>query len=115
MVGKQSLKDLEREILKLISEKLQKNELTPKRAQEIAKFVLTHLKPHMSFGEIYENVKTFDDHFPELAKAALPIIKEYEAQLEAIALTHAQQLLKKGQFNKASTLMQRTISRQVKL
>jgi uncharacterized protein with PhoU and TrkA domain len=108
-------KKIEAEVLKILAEKLKTGEMTEDRARDIAQFVLKHLHPHMNLDQIYQVVQNFDDHFPELTKAVLPAVKEYEDTVSQIVKAHAERLMAQGKFQEASSLMQKTIKKQVKL
>lgn len=108
-------KRIEEEILKIIRERLEAGQMKADRAKEIARYVLEHLKPHMSYDQIYAVVQKFDDHFPELAKAVIPVVNQYEETVKQIVHQQASKLIQQGKATEATDLMRKAMNKQVKL
>lgn len=108
-------KKLELDILKIMEEKLKVGQMDANRAREVARYILDTLTPHLSYDQIYKVVQNFDDHFPELASAVLPVINQYEDAVRKIVTDHAQNLIKSGKIDEASVLLKQATSKQVKL
>lgn len=102
-------KKLELDILKIIEEKLTKGEMDPERAQAIARMVLDKLHPPLTLEQIYQIAPTLDDHFTELAKAVLPVIKDHREEVEKVVEDHAVKLINSGKFNDASSAMKQAM------
>lgn len=104
-------KKLEQDILDIIEEKLRTGEMSHERAREIARFIIDKLHPPLTLEQIYQIAPTLDDHFTELTKAVLPVIKDHDDKVKAIVAEHAEKLIKSGQIDKAVDLLKKTIDR----
>jgi thioredoxin-like negative regulator of GroEL len=98
-------KQLERNILAIIEEKLQKGQMDTERAKAIARMVLDSLHPPLTLEQIYQIAPTFDDHFKELAVAVLPVIQEHEEKIRTIVTEYAQKLIKEGKIDEATKIL----------
>lgn len=105
---------IEQDILKLLKERLSEGKMSTEHAQEIAKFVLGSLKPHMTIDEIHRVVKSFDEHFPELLPALLPIIKEYDDKVKEIVLKQVEELIDQKDIGKAVEVLNEALDDQGK-
>lgn len=106
-------KKLELDILKIIEEKLINGEMTPERAQAIARMLLQKLHPPLTLEQIHQIAPTLDDHFTELAQAVLPVIADHQQEVEKIVKEHAVRLINSGKFNEASSVMKQTMNSSV--
>lgn len=100
-------KQLERNILDVIEEKLQKGQMDAERAKAIARMVLDALHPPLTLEQIYEIAPTLDDHFTELTSAVLPVIHEHDEKIKSIVTEHAQKLIKEGKIEEATNLLKK--------
>lgn len=98
-------KKVELDILRVIEEKLQKGQMDVQRAKAIARMVLDKLHPPLSLEYIYQIVPTLDDHFAELSKAVLPVIKDHDNELKNIIAVHAEKLIEQGKFDEATKVL----------
>lgn len=98
-------KNLERNIISIIEQKLKNGQMDAERAKEIARMVLDKLHPPLTLEQIYEIAPTLDDHFSELAAAVLPIINEHQDKIKDIVTEHAQKLIKMGKIDEASQML----------
>jgi len=71
------LSKLQKEFSLFLLEKIEKSEIAPKRAAEIARTLLNILKPNMSEKDLYFSITNLDKDFPEL----LSITKQYATEL----------------------------------
>lgn len=108
-------KKIEQEILKIIKERLQAGQMKADRAREIARYILEHLKPYMTYDQIYEVVQKFDDHFPELTKVVIPVVNQYEKAVEEIVHQHVSKLIQQGRATEATEIMKKAINKQMRL
>lgn len=104
-------KQLEKDILNIIAQKLQNGQMDLERAQFIAKMLLDRLHPPLTLEQIYIIAPTLDDHFSELSAAVSPLIREHEEELKNIIVEHAEKLIKSGKFDKASLLLKQTLNK----
>ncbi len=94
-------KQLERNILLIMEEKLQNGEMDADRAKEIARMLLDKLHPPLTLEQIYQIAPTLDDHFQELAAAIRPVVHDQEEETKRIVSEHAEKLIKSGKFDEA--------------
>ncbi len=94
-------KQLERNILLIMEEKLQNGEMDADRAKAIARMLLDKLHPPLSLEQIYEIAPTLDDHFQEIARAILPVMHDREEETKKIVSHHAEKLILSGKFDEA--------------
>ncbi len=108
-------KNIERDILRMIKEKLEKGEMNAERASKIAQLVLKTLHPGISLEDIYRTVPTLDDQFSELSTAVLPVLQEYEEKVEKIVTERVEALIKQGHFTEANQLVQQLTQKNIPL
>jgi len=109
MNTEQYRKKIEKEILKIMEQRLIAGELDAQRAREIAKFILESLHPYMTIDEIYKAVQSFDDHFQELVAVVLPVANEHEDKIRQIVTSHVNKLIKDKKVNEANVLLKKAI------
>lgn len=105
-------KKIELDILTIIEEKLMNGQMNIQRAKAIARMVLDKLHPSLTLEQIFQIVPTLDDHFAELTKAVLPVIKERDEVIQKIVAEHAEKLIKSGNPADAKLIMDKEIKRQ---
>lgn len=69
-------KQVEKDLALLLLEKLQKQEINFKKAQEIAKFILQAIPENISDQELLKVIPKLDDNFSELAPIVLKYLKK---------------------------------------
>jgi len=106
---------IETSIVDLIKQKVEAEEMSEERAQELAKKVLDMLKPGMSLEEVYKVLPHLDDGFAEISHIIVPYLRDYEKGVTQKAASEVQQLIHKGQYQKAQELANRVIKQDVKL
>lgn len=106
---------IELKVVEMIKAKLAEGTMTEERSQEVSQIVLDTLQPEMSFEELYRAIPKLDDNAPELSPIILPILRDYEQNVNKKAMDNVSDLIKQGQFDAAATLADRTIKQDVKL
>ena len=106
---------IEASVVDLIKQKVEAEEMTEERAQEIAQRVLELLKPGMSLEELYKALPHLDDNFSEIGHIIVPYLKDYEEGVTKKAASRVQDLIKEGRFAEAQQLADRVIKQDVKL
>lgn len=109
MNGNQYREEIEKEVLTILEERLQKGEMTAERAREIARYIVDHLKPNMTQDQVYQIAKNFDDHFPELIPIVIRVSNEYEDKIKKIVGDHAGKLIKQNKIDEASSLLKKAV------
>lgn len=106
---------IEADIVELIKAKVDAEEMSEERAQEIAKRVLELLKPGMSLEEIYKALPKLDDMYSEISHIILPYLRDYEEGVTKKAAAMVQRLIGQGKYEEAMKLADRVIKQDVKL
>ena len=101
---------LERDILIIIEGKLKNGEMDAERAKEIAQMVLDKLHPPLTLEQIYAVAPSLDDHFAELTRAVLPVIKEHQDKVKEVVSKHAVDLIASGRFEEAHAILKQATS-----
>jgi hypothetical protein len=96
---------IEREIAMLLISKLENQEITPKKASQVAHFITNTIPDNISDESMMELIPSLDDQFFELASIVAIHIREYEDRYRPIVETKVQTLIDNGQFSEASSLM----------
>lgn len=104
MVQNPKIVKLEEKIIQLILDKLRKNQLTLKKAQEIARFTLKKLKEDMSDEELIQIIPKLDDTYTELAPIVLEELNKYEKTTGTAVKEKVRRLIKTGQTDTATKL-----------
>lgn len=108
-------KQVQEQIVKIITAKLEEGEITQERAQQIAQMVLQQLPEGISYQRLIEVIPTLDDHFHELREAVVPIMLEYEQKLKGEVNQRLQKLLEAGKFDEAAKMAEKAIEYEKKL
>ena len=106
---------LELRIVELIKASLADGTMKEERAQQISQVVLDTLRPGMTFEELYRAVPRLDDHCPELAPVVLPLLKDYEENVNKKAMEGVSELIHQGQYDAAAKLGKQAINQDIKL
>jgi hypothetical protein len=106
---------IEASIVDLIKTKVENEEMSDERAQQIAARVLELLKPGMSLEELYRALPHLDDDFSEVGHIIVPYMKDYEMGVTKHAIGQVQDLIKTGRYKEAQDLADRVIKQNVKL
>lgn len=97
---------IKKEIIEIIQKKLSNGSMSPERAKQIAHYILTSLKPHLTFNQIYKITKEFDKHFPEIREIEIEIGEEYEKRVKELVFSKIDTLIKAGKLDEANTLLE---------
>jgi hypothetical protein len=106
---------LELAIVELIKVSLEKGAMAEERAQQISQAVLDTLTPGMTFEELYRAIPKLDDHCPELSPVILPILRDYETNVNQQAMHAVTDLIRQGSYDAAAKLGKQTVSQEIKL
>lgn len=106
-------KDIERKILGIIEEQLQSGRMDAKKAQEIARYVLDALHPHMTFDEIHQVLPALATHFLELSQTLTPFINEREEAVKSYVARHVNALIKEGKIEEAKNLITKALNNEL--
>lgn len=106
---------IELKVVEMIKKGLQEGTMTEERAQTISQKVLDTLKPGMSFEQLYKAIPTLDDTMPELSPITLPILREYEENVNSKALDNIRELIRQGQYDAATKMGKMAVSQDLKL
>jgi len=115
MTPDQLRQKIELQVVELIKKALTDGTMTDERAQTISQHVLSILQPGMNLEELYKAIPKLDDTFPELAPVVLPILRQYEEDVNKKAMEQVRELIKQGQFDAAAKLGKQAVSQDVKL
>lgn len=69
---------IESQVVDLIKLKVENEEMTEERAQQLAQRVLELLKPGMSLEDLYKALPKLDDNFSEASPIIVPYLRDYE-------------------------------------
>ncbi len=107
MDSEEKRKQLERDILVLMENKLAVGQMSAERAQKIAKMLLEKLHPPLTLEQLYDVVTTLDDEFIELSNATIPLMKEHDDHLRTVVAAHAQKLIDSGRIEEAHAILKK--------
>jgi len=100
---------IEKECLEIVRKLLKDNKVSKKRIQEIAKYVLSVVKPEMTMDQLYKAVVKFDDNYPELTPVVFNVMKEYEEKHEKKAVELVGKLVREKKFDQAQDMVKRVL------
>ena len=106
---------IELQVVELLKKGIEAGSVTEDRAQVVSQLVLETLKPGMSFEELYRAIPRLDDTAPELAPIILPILREYEQNVNKKAMEAVRDLIKQGQYDAAAKLGKQAVAQEIKL
>ena len=106
---------IELKVVELIKKQLADGAMTDERAQAISQHVLSTLQPGMSLEELYQAIPKLDDSFQELAPVVLPMLKQYEEDVNQKAMVQIRELIKQGHYDAAAKLGKQAVNQEIKL
>lgn len=106
---------IEADIVDLIKAKVEAEEMTEERAQQLAQTILDKLTPGMSLEDLYKTLPHLDDNFSEISHIVAPYMRDYEEGVAKPAIAQVSQLIKSGRYKEAQELADRVIKQDVKL
>lgn len=106
---------IEAQVVDVIKLKVENEEMTEERAQELAQRVLELLKPNMSLEDLYKALPKLDDNFSEVSPIIIPYLRDYEEGVTKKAAFQVRDLITSGHYKEAQELADRVIKQDVKL
>jgi hypothetical protein len=106
---------IELQIVEYLKRALEAGTIQEDRAQQISAIVLATLHPGMTFEELYRAIPKLDDTATELAPLVLPILRDYEANVNQKAMEGVRELIRQGQFDAAAKLGKQAVKQEIKL
>ena len=106
-------KKIELEILQIIEGKLKSRQMDAVRAREIARYILSSLRPNLGLNQIYKIVQNFDDHFSELIPIVLEVSNDYDERVKKAVVEHVGILLKQGKIEVANILLKKATNKEI--
>lgn len=106
---------IEAAIVDVIKQKVESEEMTEERSQQLAQAVLSALHPGMSLEELYKALPHLDDNFSEISHIIVPYLRDYETGVTQKAAIQVQQLIRDKRYKEAQELADRVIKQDVKL
>ncbi len=106
---------IEASIVDLIKAKVEAEEMSEERAQQLAQMILEKLKPGMSLEDLYKTLPHLDDTFTEISHIIIPYLRDYEQGVTQKAAVEVQHLIRQGQYKEAQMLADKVIKQDVKL
>lgn len=97
--------EIEKEIARLLIDKLEHLEITPNRASEIARFTLSTLPEDLTDDQLEKIIPSLDDRYYELAGIVHQHLNKYENINKEETQQKASLLIKQGKLEEASTLL----------
>ncbi|HLD03176.1 MAG TPA: hypothetical protein VJC17_00205 [Candidatus Dojkabacteria bacterium] len=96
-------------IVKVITDQLEKGEMTEERAKQIAQIVLEQLPENISYQKLIEIIPKLDDHFSELTVAIVPIMVEYEEKMKQVVNKKISELMQAHKLEEALEVTKKAI------
>lgn len=106
---------VEQEVARLLLERLEKYDITPERASQIAQFILSHLPENMTDEQVIKIIPSLDDQFTELAVIVHKHLLSYEEKYKNEAIKNMQDLIKHKHFLEASNMAFKYFEQKVEL
>lgn len=106
---------IEAQVVDYIKAKVEAEEMTEDRAQQMAQMVLNKLQPGMSLEDLYKALPHLDDIFSEISFIIAPYLRDYEEGVTKPATKQVQALIRAGKYKEAQDLADRVIRQDVKL
>ncbi len=107
----EGLSGLEQHVVQLIESNLRSQEIDAGRTKLIAAAVLTHLKSEMTEFQLYQAADGLSKNFPELTGIAAEAEDQYEERIRDAVVHHAGSLLKEGNIEQASALLENALTK----
>lgn len=106
---------IEAAVVDFIKQKVEAEEMSEERAQQLAQSVLAHLKPGMTLEDLYKALPHLDDNFSEISHIVVPYLRDYEEGVTKPATEQVRTLIRAGKFAEAQQLAEKVIRQDVKL
>lgn len=95
---------LQKNVVDLITRKIEEGEMNEDRAKAIAQMMLKKLPEDIDYETLMRVIPTLDDEFIELKTAVFPIIKEYQEMINLEVQKELSKLLSEQKFSEAIQL-----------
>jgi hypothetical protein len=115
MTPDQIRQQIELKVVEMIKAHLADGTMTEERAQTISQYVLDTLVPGSSFEELFKAIPKLDDTFQELSPIILPILEDYEKNVNKKAMQSVSELIRQGQYDAAAKLGKMAVNQEIKL
>lgn len=106
---------VEQEIAKLLLVKLEKFDISFKRASQIAKFILSHLPENITDEQVIKIIPSLDDKFYELSELVHKHMLDYEEKYKEDTIKNMQDMIKHKHFQEASNMAFKYFEQKVEL
>lgn len=106
---------IEASVVDFIKQKVEAEEMSEERAQQLAQSILDRLKPGMSLEDLYKTLPHLDDNFSEISHIIVPYLRDYEEGVTKPAIDQVRQLIRNGHYHEAEQLAEKVIHQDVKL
>lgn len=104
---------IELKVVELLRNAVSEGTMTEERSQAIAKLVLEHLTPGMSWSELYKAIPKLDDAAQEISPIIVPYLREYENQIAQAAEKTVSDYIHLGKYDAAINLAKKVIDQEV--
>ncbi len=101
---------VQKAIVDIITEKLEKGTMNDERAKQIAKYVLDMLPDDISYPKLMAVIPKLDDEFTELSAAVVPIMSDYEKKVKQAVDGQIHKLIEAGKLDEALSLTKKAIA-----
>lgn len=106
---------IELKVVEFLRKVVTEGTMTEERSQAIAKLVLEHLTPGMSWQALYKAIPKLDDASQEISPIIVPYLREYEDRVAQAAEVTVRDFIRQGKYDAAVKLAQRVIAQDVDL
>jgi len=106
---------IELQIVEFLKQAMDEGLMKEERAQQLSEIVLNTLHPGMTFEELYRAIPKLDDNAPEFSPIILPILRDYEKNINHKAMESVRELIRQGQYDAAAKLGKSVVNQEVKL
>ncbi len=100
---------IQKQVLDLISDRLEKGEMSKERARKIADMIIKKLPENISYEELLQVIPKLDDEFVELSDIVVPIMTEYERNLHKDLEERVLSLVRTGKIDLARKAAKKAI------
>lgn len=106
---------IELKVVEFLRKTVTEGTMTEERSQAIAKLVLEHLTPGMSWQALYKAIPKLDDASQEISPIIIPYLREYEDKIAQSAEVTVRDFIRQGKYDAAARLAERVIAQDVDL
>jgi hypothetical protein len=106
---------IELKVVELLRTAVTEGTMTEERSQKVAQVVLEHLRPGMTWSELYKAIPRLDDAAQEVSGIIVPYLREYEDNVAQAAGRTVSDFIRQGKYDAAVHLTRRVIAQDVDL